>query len=617
MRRGGGPSLWQTLAVASAGAFVAARFAAMTARKGNNVEAAPISLTEAQGPAPSAGILRAIQTTRERLGAAPMAVALFLAVFGTFYARALTRVAIQSDSAMHVSFMRVIAETGRLPRHLPHLAAVVDVGGDIRAWLPYQYTQLYHLLGAGLYKLGGESAVLVISPLFGAVLAVTVFRLTATSIPWGFAALGVLVALLSRTAIGVLSWVFMEPMVLALFFGGLWFYRRLWTEGGWQNAVIAGALFGLAISSRQSALAYFAFVCVHATISGCWEALRAERKWRAAGIAASRYGLMMLVGLISAAPALAYLAWDTGSIGYGSVAMPWLPPELPIDDAASGYISSISTPEGSPLDWLYRFHRTLLPLSDDLPKLLWFEPYLLFLAGFAFLVSRNDRRHSFLATYAVVHILGELSIYLTVHGNARYVLASRFTFYPLVATGAYVVFNGFKASFPRRPLVGGLVGTMALAVLAPAFANASFLRDLWSFDGAAADRGRAYEAAGVWVKANTPEDSLFLSARTYGSALHFERNVTWVTDFGNLWAVEAAYEKDPARARDILESYGVDYVVMQNPPGNYIDRMPRDGLRHIVLADTDHFQRVYFNDGIRIYRFWPEGTANQVRGHDE
>ena len=69
-------------------------------------------------------------------------------------------------------------------------------------------------------------------------------------------------------------------------------------------------------------------------------------------------------------------------------------------------------------------------------------------------------------------------------------------------------------------------------------------------------------------------------------------------------------------------SHGVDYVVIPDPPGNYVDRMPADGMRSFLQwdrPDTKYFTFVHatvrdepyqtrtrvVTNGLRLYRVEP------------
>jgi hypothetical protein len=139
-------------------------------------------------------------------------------------------------------------------------------------------------------------------------------------------------------------------------------------------------------------------------------------------------------------------------------------------------------------------------------------------------------------------------------------------------------------------------------------------------------RSDAYTEAGAWANANTPEDALFLAPRVYSGELTFERDLTWVTFYGNTWAIDATATPDPRIAHAILTKYGVDYVLIANPPGTYIDRMPVDGMRSYLQfgrEPTRYFELMYVTDdsatingrevehALRIYRVVPAEASSR------
>ena len=544
---------------------------------------------------------------------------LFLTVLSVLAFNALTRVVFESDSAMHLLFMKIIAGTGHLPTHIPHFAAKVAPGGSVEAWFPYQYTPLYHIVGAGFYKVGGPNAVLLLGPLCGAIVALLLFHLVRPSVAWPFALVGAALVLIHRNSWPVFTWVFMEPMCLVFFIGSLLYYRRLWSGGGRRNAVAAGVLLGLAISTRQTALMYAAFMAMHSFLSVTWGLRGCTNRWAFLRGATATYGLMFGTAGLVALPAVGYLFWMTGNVGYGAIGLPGFVPHLEVDPAANAYISSITTPGLSLVDWADRFKRIILYMNPWSPWWYTYAPLALYVLGTAWLLRKRDKKHTFLATYALVHLLGEFVLFLTVHGSVRYVIASRILFYSVVAVGLFAlwhwVFSLLESDAPglwgKRAQVG-VLATACVLVFVPAFVSGPYLAHLSNFDAPRSERARAYEELGDWIKQKTPPGSLILSGRWYAPALYFDRDYTWVTYYGNTWAVEASQATDPQASMDILARYGVDYVIVQKPPGSYVDRMPQDGLRHTLLEDQQHFKLVFRNDRTRLYQFFPDGQASRA-----
>ena len=110
-----------------------------------------------------------------------------------------------------------------------------------------------------------------------------------------------------------------------------------------------------------------------------------------------------------------------------------------------------------------------------------------------------------------------------------------------------------------------------------------------------------------------------MSGRWYAPALYFDRTYTWVTYYGNMWVIDAVQAEDSTTAVRILTEYGVDYVVIQAPPGRYVDQMPHGGLRSVVLDDHAHFKRVFANSRTRLYEFVSDeeiAARAQVRSGD-
>ncbi len=104
--------------------------------------------------------------------------------------------------------------------------------------------------------------------------------------------------------------------------------------------------------------------------------------------------------------------------------------------------------------------------------------------------------------------------------------------------------------------------------------------------------------------------------RTYTALLTWDRDVTWVTFYGNAWVVDAISAPDPAEANRVLTSHGVDYVLISDPPGTYIDRMPADGMRSFLqlgASPTPYFTLVHVTQRDEPYEYGSRSISNGLR----
>ncbi|MGB2694335.1 MAG: hypothetical protein WBD55_04010 [Dehalococcoidia bacterium] len=537
----------------------------------------------------------------------------FSVVAAYFVIRTLLQVVPEGDATLHLYMMETIAN-GHLPRVIPHFAAIVSPGGEIEAYFPYSYTPLYHLVGAGFFKIGGESAVLMMGPLCAGAIAVGIVYLLRPH-PWPAIALAIALIFLHWLTQPIMTWVFMEPMMIAFYVGGLAFYQRSWSERSRRHALLAGLCFGLAVATRQAALLYVAFVAVHAGSSLAIEAWRGARRDVVRAVF-GHHACMFAVAALVSLPFLLYLVSMTGTVGYGQFALPGLAPHLTADPEANGYLSSISTPDASAVDWLRGFWSATLYVTRWQPPVINYLPIVLFVAGMVFLVRRGDRSSLFLATYTPVHLLCEMTQYMTIHGNWRYIVGSRVLFYAVVGLGIWWVVTCTyrfvsQRLTPGSMAAGAVSGALVIAAIAPMFVTPGLVDYLVHQEESRTEKGRAYRELGAFVQEHVPEDALILSGRWYSSGWYLRRDYTWITYFGNNWVIDAIGTRSPEAAREVLRRYGVDYVVIQSPPPAYVDQMPADGLRQVLLDDLDHFQLLFRNERVRLYRFWPDGVPTR------
>jgi hypothetical protein len=536
----------------------------------------------------------------------------FLAVASYFVVRSHFIVVPEGDSALHLQLMKVVAN-GHLPQSVPYFAAAVEEGGEVAAFFPYSYTPLYHLLGGAVYKVGGEPAVLMMGPVFSGVIAAAIAYLLRPQ-PATVVALALPLVFLHWLTQPTLTWVFMEPMMLAFFFVGLCFYRGVWSTASKRDAMLAGICFGLAIATRQSALIYAGLVAVHAALTLAVD-MRGGRPRAEALRHIRSYALMGAVATIVAAPALAYLFWTTGTIGYGQLTLPGVPGTLPVDPVANEYLSSFSTPPGDALDWLNRYWEWMLFTPRWQIRAIAFLPLVPYIVGTAHLWSRPDRSGKFLASFTAVILLGEMVQFMLFHGSWRYIIASRLLFYTVVAVGIWTIvrwmYQSARAGDSRNPrFAGACAAALSVAALLPGFVTPGLVGFLAQQGENRAEKAESFEELGAFVSEHVPEDALILSGRWYTTGWYLERNYAWVSYFGNAWVIDAIGTRSASNSRSFLERYGVDYVVIQAPPPTYVDSMPSWGLRNVVLTDLEHFQLIFSNERTRLYKFWPEGMSD-------
>lgn len=553
-----------------------------------------------------------------RLGAKAMSWPFLIAlgIGAAIAARTLLVWAPEGDSALHFKLMQDIATTGTIPNHLPHYAARVGEGGEIEAMFPYAYTPLFHALGAALYRVVGNVGIALMNGAGAFVVAFVIYKLVARRLPAIVAAASALVVFIAPTILSIFTHVYMEPLMLAFVFGGAWYAyvsvhtRRL------LHAGVAGALLGLAVATRQTAMIYTATIgCVLL----CYLAERCARDLSRISheipwLLAFAAGFAALAG-----PALAYLAYTSGAIGYGDMTLPGSQPKLAVDAAANAYVAGITKPDVSVLSWLDRYRGTVFYTEQWFPS--WTTAILLMLAAIG--VATLERRGGggrFLARLIVVEFVAEAAMFTLVGGNGRYIIASRMLCFAAMPVGLYACLQWIRPSLRGRPLTPVAVCS-AVAGLAFMLVGGGYLSNVRSSQEIMTLRADAHAEAADWANTNTPDDALFLVPRTYTAELDFERDITWVTFYGNSWVVDAISSPDPGQAHAILTQYGVDYVLIADPPGTYVDRMPPKGMRwylQLGREPTRYFELVYLTESdevingrevahpLRIYRVLPE-----------
>jgi hypothetical protein len=520
------------------------------------------------------------------------------------------------DPALHLKLIKDIASTHTLPTELPYLVARVGDDGGIEHMFPYSYTPLYHLVGAIMYSVAGVTGVLMINVAAAAAVALTICLFAMRRLPLYVASLVAIFAFVSPHVQTPFASVYMEPLMVGLLFPGAWYAYVAMSTRQPAHAAIAGLLLGLAGAVRQNGILE---VCI--VLALVFATMVERRRLRPSNLHRDARWMATLAGagLLAAAPCMLYLLMSTGSLGYADLALPGMKGELAIDPVANGYIASITKSDTSIIGWLDRYTEILLYSDRWLPPWLSAFPLVLFAAGFRYMNARGGAVR-FLARWALLDVVASALVFVVLHGNPRYVIVSQMLFYAVAPVGAYAIALWswrWAQIHDRRHRVALALGVglplafVSMVPIGPSFSRylAEPDRDLRAF------RGQEYAEMGAWVNANTAPDALILTPRTYTAELTWQRNVTWVTFYGNAWLVDAMTTPDPGTAYAILRAHGVDYVLIQDPPGTYIDRMPATGMRSYLnrsAADTPFFEIAHMTEsagqygdvehGLRLYR---------------
>lgn len=569
----------------------------------------------------------AMRAARIAVSWAPAIIVVLVAGIWT-YARSATTWTADGDPALHLKLIQDIAATHRLPTVLPHFPARIAEGGQVQEMFPYGYTPLYHLAGALFYSAAGVRGVLSMNAIAAAVVAYFILRFVRARVPWYAAIPIALGAWISPRVQAPFNGIYMEPMTLMFVFASAWFTYVASATRSSAHGMAAGLLIGLAVATRQSALMYAGVLTLVVFVSllrqGRLRPRCARREWK--------WVLAAVIGAgITAAPALWYLMRVNGGIGYGDLTLPFTGHSLRIDPVANGYFAGISKPDGSVLEWVARYRRIIFFNEAWWPAWTSLPVVAVVASGYAHLYGRGGSAR-FFAQWAALQLVIEFLIFLTLHGNSRYLILSQMLFFCMAPAGCYAIARTLFRWNAAANLTGKVTPGLAAAGIA-AFGLLLFPGAYWDNYAHSYDRdlrtlrGAAYAEMGAWVNANTAPDSLILAPRVYSAELTFDREVTWVTFYGNAWVIGAIEAEDPRVANAILNRYGVDYVLIPDPPGTYIDRMPADGMRSFLRLDRDpapYFELVYTVAGrgpridgrqieypLRIYRVVPSGAPGR------
>lgn len=499
------------------------------------------------------------------------------------------------DPALHLRIIKDIASTHRLPTVLPNLPARISDAGEIEMMFPYAYTPLYHLIGALTYLLAGVSGVLLINAAAAGTVAYVILSFTRRHASWPVGALASIGAFVSPHVQNVFANVYMEPLQMGFLFAGVWLVSLALATRRLSFALAAGTCLGLAIGVRQSSLIYVGVVLIAVAIS-----LASRGAWRSARIKKEVGWLSALLGaaFLVAAPSVGYLIWLNGGIGYADVTIPFTGSGPRIDPAANAYIAGITKPFDTFREWTSRYQYIVFFSTRWLP--LWTSLILILFAssGIASLYRRGGASR-FFARWICIQLAADFAVFVTLHGNERYLIVSHILFYTLVPLGGVSVIKSVWSSgrAESRIVAFSLLITVIALLMPVQYWTDHLLRSQDRMLRTA--RAEAYRDMGDWVSANTDPQSLFLVPRAYSASLSWERMATWVTFYGNSWVVDVIAESDPQQAHSVLAKHGVDYVVIAAPPGTYVDRMPADGMRSYLQLgkpDTKYFSLVFVTE---------------------
>jgi len=514
------------------------------------------------------------------LAARAFHLAFAVAAGAAVYARARMTWAPESDSALHLALIRGIAQTHRLPSTLPHLPASIAPGGEVTSMFPYAYTPLFHVLGAVMYALfGGDEGIIVLDALATGAIVFFLYAFLSRKLPWYVATVATTAALIPTMAQSLLTQAFMEPTMLAFYFAGAWCCYLAISGQSRRNAILGGACLGLAIGVRQAALVYVTVLALVLLMYGV------DRKWWIMRrFRADLPWLLAMAGalVVVAAPFLAYLAYANGTIGYADIVIPGTRGAVPVDPAGNAYLSAITKPDRSVLEWVDLYRRSLLFNERWIPMAYQIVPLVSFGVGAVWLFRRGGAGR-FFARFALAQLSVELLLFVTLHASSRYVIASQILLHSLIVVGVYAAVDTVRRWARGRGALLTRVASPAAAVagvilVIPALVSLGYVRHVDDTQRLREFRSHTYAELGAWVNGHTAPDATILVPRTYTAELTWDRDVTWVTYFGNAWVVDAIADPSSRAAHDILSEYGIDYVVMSYPSGTYIDRVPKEGM---------------------------------------
>jgi hypothetical protein len=512
----------------------------------------------------------------------------------------------EGDSALHLTLMRQIAETGSLPTDLPIVAQIAP-GGTVVDAFPYSYTPLFHLVGASLHSMLGERGISLISSIAAAVIAYCFFVVTRRRYPFWIAATCAMSWLIPHTTVLVFTRIYSEPLMVASFVAAAWLTYVAIVLRTPAHAVGAGLAMGVCVSFKQIGLLYVMTLGIVALMTLLERrrslSMEEDAPWIGAGVVS-----FMAV----AVPSMIYLVVATGTVGYADTHLPGFPGRVLVDPQANAYFASITKPEGSVIEWIDRYRQTLLFSDRWLPSPLASLPLLFFIVGVVSMAQRGGAP-AFFARLAVAQLIAEALMYATVHGNDRYAMASRTLIYAFAPVGVYAAASFVATLMPAsrvRMTRGVAYAALLVAVVGIPILHPMYLRTLNRAADTASARADHYESMGGWIRGNTSPDVLILTPRTYTAGMTFDRQVTWVSPYGNAWVPQVLRLNDAARAHGMLVRYGVDYVLVAAPSGQYVDQVPLAGMRSYLGAryspDNPYFELAHrvgdVNNGLWLYR---------------
>ncbi len=517
----------------------------------------------------------------------PLALFILVFLFVSFYTLSAN---IHDDAKTHTLFAREIIKTGHILDHSPY--GILDIKSGKVIYSPIPYPQTSHIFMALFYTLGNEEFLKFFSPFLGAVTALFAYLFFRKINIWigFFGAIFATVLNMQRLIMVPL----IEQFLLFGMVSTIYFYYLFLKKQQIKYIILTSIFLGMTLATKQQGFILFAGILTHGLILVLWEKIKHKQF-----SFLKQFALIALLTILICVVPLHDQIKRNGTIDSvpGVTQIPFMYSKYPLDVEAweilqqrLGYFFQYNS-----IDEILRtlflqpiyYHESLSMVRAPTPiinnQMIIFA--MIFILGCFYLVKKDKKLFSL---FLIVFFINLCMVY---HSNTRLWQYNNLLLYLFAITSVCGLFKLRKILHKYQRLIIPLF--LVVLITSSVIGYTTYIHPMYG-QSKREKYIEYYEQLGMYVKNNTPKNSIFLTAQT-SFRYYCERNIIWISAGGGAKIPLIFETKDPNVALRWLKYYLIDYIFINKDQTKWLgsnDYIPPHGLLEYV-DHSPYFVKVY------------------------